>query len=87
MLKAMKAFSFGESFIKWVKLHYSDVYSCIINNGHTSGYFHVQRVVIQGDPLSAYLFIIALETLSYVVRNCSEIETKLIQYADDTHLF
>ena len=92
MLKALKAFNFGESFIKWIKLLYTNVSSCLINNGNTSGYFDVTRGVRQGDPMSSYLFIIAVETLSHAIRECKEIEgikigtneIKLVQFADDT---
>ena len=46
----------------------------------------------QGDPLSPYLFVVAVETLALAIRQKPEIigikiggeETKLFQYADDT---
>ena len=88
----LEAFNFGSDFKKWVSVLYSDISSCICNNGWQSDLFNLERGVRQGDPLSPYLFIIAVEILATAIRTNTDIhgiklgdnEIKLLQYADDT---
>ena len=92
--KALETFKFGPSFINLINMFYNDISSCIINNGTTSKYFKLERGVRQGNPLSPYLFIIAVGLLSIaLMKNESingikvqNIEYKLTQYADDLTL-
>ncbi len=66
----------------------------VLNNDDTSIYFKLQRGVKQGCPLSAYLFIIALETLANKIINDTNIkgikidnkEIKISLLADDITL-
>ena len=88
----LESFNFGPNFLRWVMTFYKNIESCVINNGITSNYFTLERGVRQGDPLSPYLFVVAVETLAIAIRQNSRIngitiekeETKLLQYADDT---
>ena len=73
---------------------YTNISSCIYNNGKTSKYFSLQRGVRQGDPLSPYLFIIAVDIFAHMITDNRNIkgfqirskEIKLTQYADDLTL-
>ena len=87
-------FNFGPSIINWIKLCYSNIESCVLNNGWSTDFFKLERGVRQGCPLSPYLFILGVEILAEKIRTnknvkgilVQENEIKLSQYADDTTL-
>ena len=94
-MKLLKSFNSGESFIKWVSTLYTNISSCVTNNGFSTPLFEIQRGVRQGDPLSPYLFIIVLEILLIKIRSNPDIkgikignkEFKLAAFADDLTTF
>ena len=95
LFSVLKSYGFGPDYIQWVKALFNNVESCIMNNGHSTGYFPLKRGTRQGDPLSAYLFIPALEVMLFQERSNEQIEgikinnfkVKLAALADDTYFF
>ena len=92
--KTFHHFNFGSSILRWIKLFYHDIESCILNNGWSSNLFKLERGVRQGCPLSPYLFILCAEVLAHAIRKHNNIkgifvdgqEIKISLYADDTTL-
>ena len=95
LFKVLDTFQFGSDFKTWVKSLYTNISSCILNNGFASELFTLERGVRQGCPLSGLLFILAAELLSWSIRASDHIkgirvlnkEVKLSQYADVTTSF
>ena len=95
LLKCLKAFNFGKSFMSWANIIYTNIESCVTNNGKSSHFFTLERGIRQGCCLSALLFIIVVEVLATSIRSSNSIkgivigdnEFKINQLADDTTLF
>ena len=67
--KTLDYFNFGPSIKKWIKLFQTGAQSCILQNGHLSESFTLQRGCRQGDPISPYIFILCVEILGKMIRN------------------
>ena len=85
LLCSFKNFGFGDSFINWIKILLNDQQSCVINGGFATQYLTLKRGARQGDPISAYLFIIASEVVFALIKN--KVDIKGIGLLDHTFLF
>ena len=73
-------------------MFYTNISSCVLNNGWSSNVFNLGRGVRQEFPLSPYLFILYAEILGNTVRKDNEVrgikifdtECQLSRYADDS---
>lgn len=95
MFEVLKRFGVGYSFLRWVKLLYTDPTAEILTNNVISSPFCLYRGTRQGCPLSPLLFVLAIEPLAMAVRNSSslsgiklgDMDHRISLYADDVVLF
>ena len=93
----LEFFGYDKKFIKWIWLFNTEINAYVIQCGFLSKLIHIMRGCCQGDPISAYLFLIGAEILTQMILINSDIiglkievieviEFKLTQFADDTTL-
>ena len=62
-------FGLGNSFIDWIKILLTNEESCVINGCNTTSYFKLEKGARQGESISAYLLIIALEIIFAMIKS------------------
>ena len=68
LIAVLKKFGFGQDFIRWIRILLVNHLSCVMNNGHSTGYIILHHGSRQGNPISAFLFILVLEILLIQLR-------------------
>ena len=91
LMSVLKTFGFRD-FMTWIETVRKNQEYCVINSGKSTQCFKLQRGARQGNPRSAYLFVLALEVLFSLIKNHKRFEGLEIfyyyfiysSYADDT---
>ena len=92
--KTLSFLGFSQNYLKWIKLFNTEIKARVIQSGYLSDPFSIQCGCRQGDPISAYIFILAAQVLTLFIKNNNDIkgivignsEYKMTQFADDTTL-
>ena len=95
LIATLKKYGFGDNFIDRIKILLNNQEASVINRGHTTKYFKFKIGAREEDPISAYLFIPALEMFFIMVKTNKNIhglkifdrEYLYTTYADDTTYF
>ncbi|KAG7564362.1 Reverse transcriptase domain [Arabidopsis suecica] len=99
ILAILRALHFPDRFTAWISQCISTPQFSVSVNGQTSGYFKSSRGLRQGDPISPYLFVLAMEVFSRLMRSSfaagfinhhpktKELDISHLMFADDVMVF
>ena len=95
LLRVLENYGFSQDFLKSIGILLQNQESCVINGGTTTRYFSLKRSTRQGDPISAYLFILVLEIIFIFIKESENVQGLTVlnnqflctAYADDTTFF
>ena len=92
---ALAKYNIPSEIIRWFNIMNEGAHARVLYNGHLSEKINLFRACRQGDPVSPYIFLLAIECLATIVRQNNNIkgiiingvENKVSCYADDTLFF
>ena len=99
IIAGMVAIGIPATMISWIEKCITTPHFSVSLNGELHGFFPTTKGLRQGDPLSPYLFVLAMEGLSGIIRqrtagsgfryhrNCKATKLTHICFADDLMLF
>ena len=68
VFQVMDIMGFGNRWVRWIKWCISTASFSVLFNGSPTGFFQSSRGLRQGDPISPYLFMISMATLSLLIQ-------------------
>ncbi|XP_075099232.1 uncharacterized protein LOC142176070 [Nicotiana tabacum] len=103
LISILRQMGFGEKWIRWIRYTFSTVKYSVLVNRSPVGFFSPKRGIRQGDPLSPFLFILAMEGLSRMLEKAKQmpwmqrfdvgnisgltVSVSHLLFADDTLIF
>jgi hypothetical protein len=99
MIHCLHCFGFPTKFLNWIKECITSPRFSVCLNGTLVGYFEEKKGLRQGDPLSPYLFVLAMEIFSRIMAeytsksgfkfhlNCLKIKLTYLCFVDDLLIF
>ena len=95
IMECLDIYGFGPSLKRWIATLNYESTAIVVQNGHLTKPFPVERGCRQGDPISPYIFLIGCDILTRMIKNkreirgiqINDIEYRITQYADDTKIF
>jgi hypothetical protein len=99
IIAGLHAIGLPKDMIRWITTCITTVHYSININGEMHGFFQATRGIRQGDPLSPYLFVLAMEGLRGIINQsvqsnafkyhwrCKPTKLTHICFADDLMLF
>ena len=68
LYSVLEFFGYSKNFIQWVKLFNTEIIAYVVQCGFLSKPININRGCRQGDPISAYLFLIGAEILARLIQ-------------------
>lgn len=99
ILAALRSLRIPDKFISWINQCLSTASFTLAINGNASGFFKSSKGLRQGDPLSPYLFVLAMEIFSRLLAsrfdsgyiryhpNTEELKISHLMFADDVMIY